>query len=34
LGIQCSAIGAFYDDETQSFLETTKDILYAIAIGN
>ncbi|MBD2494050.1 nitroreductase family protein [Nostoc sp. FACHB-280] len=34
LGIQCSGIGAFYDDETQSFLETKMDILYAMAIGN
>jgi SagB-type dehydrogenase family enzyme len=33
LGIQCSGIGAFYDDETQSFLETTQDILYAMAVG-
>lgn len=33
LNISCSGIGAYYDDETQEFLETTKDILYAIAIG-
>lgn len=33
LGIQCSGIGAYYDDEAQSFLETTKDVLYAMAIG-
>jgi SagB-type dehydrogenase family enzyme len=33
LGIQCSGIGAYYDDETQGFLETTKDVLYAMAIG-
>jgi len=33
LGIQCSGIGAFYDDETQEFLETHKDVLYATAIG-
>ena len=32
-GIDCSAIGAFYDDETQAFLETNKDVLYAMAIG-
>ncbi|BCL34538.1 nitroreductase family protein [Nostoc sp. MS1] len=32
-GIQCSGIGAFYDDETQQFLGTTKDVLYATAIG-
>jgi SagB-type dehydrogenase family enzyme len=34
VGVQCSGIGAYYDDETQRFLETTKDILYAMAIGN
>ncbi|MBD2499798.1 nitroreductase family protein [Anabaena azotica] len=33
IGIQCSGIGAFYDDETQQFLQTTKDVLYAMAIG-
>ena len=32
-GIQCSGIGAYYDDETKEFLETTKDILYAMVIG-
>ncbi|BAY23764.1 hypothetical protein NIES2100_35560 [Calothrix sp. NIES-2100] len=32
-GIHCSGIGAFYDDETQEFLETNKDVLYAMAIG-
>ncbi|BAY13798.1 nitroreductase family protein [Calothrix sp. NIES-2098] len=32
-GIHCSAIGAFYDDETQEFLQTNKDVLYAMAIG-
>ncbi len=26
-------IGAYYDDETKDFLETTKDILYAMVIG-
>lgn len=31
--IQCSSIGAFYDDETQEFLQTSKDVLYAIVIG-
>jgi SagB-type dehydrogenase family enzyme len=31
--IDCSGIGAFYDDETQAFLETNKDVLYAMAIG-
>ena len=33
LGIGCSGIGAYYDDETQKFLKTDKDILYAMAIG-
>ncbi|MGK7951548.1 MAG: nitroreductase family protein [Xenococcaceae cyanobacterium] len=33
LGISCSGIGAYYDDETQEFLGTNKDILYALAIG-
>lgn len=33
IGIQCCGIGAFYDDETQKFLETDKDVLYAVAIG-
>ncbi|WP_066380237.1 nitroreductase family protein [Anabaena sp. CA = ATCC 33047] len=33
IGIQCSGIGAFYDDETQEFLETNKDVLYAMVIG-
>ncbi|MGI8502642.1 MAG: SagB/ThcOx family dehydrogenase [Hassallia sp.] len=32
-GIHCSGIGAYYDDETQQFLETDKDVLYAMAIG-
>jgi SagB-type dehydrogenase family enzyme len=32
-GIHCSGIGAFYDDETQEFLETNKGILYVMAIG-
>jgi hypothetical protein len=31
--IDCSGIGAFYDDETQAFLETNKDVLYAMVIG-
>ncbi|MCU0541367.1 MAG: nitroreductase family protein [Oscillatoriaceae cyanobacterium Prado104] len=30
----CSGIGAFFDDETQAFLETDLNVLYAIAIGN
>ena len=33
LGIGCSGIGAYYDDETKSFLETDRDILYSLAIG-
>lgn len=31
--IQCSGIGAYYDDETREFLETDKDVLYALVIG-
>ena len=33
LGIGCSGIGAYYDDEVQEFLGTNKNILYALAIG-
>ncbi len=33
LGIGCSGIGAYYDDETQKFLGINQDILYALAIG-
>jgi SagB-type dehydrogenase family enzyme len=33
LGIDCSGIGAYFDDETAEFLRTDKDILYAMAIG-
>ncbi|MDZ8238102.1 MAG: nitroreductase family protein [Nostoc sp. ChiQUE01a] len=33
LGIQCSGIGAFYDDETQKLLEINKDVIYAMVIG-
>lgn len=33
LGIGCSGIGAYFDDETQKFLGTNQDILYAMAIG-
>ncbi|MBE9054915.1 SagB/ThcOx family dehydrogenase [Sphaerospermopsis sp. LEGE 08334] len=32
-GIDCSGIGAFYDDEAQGFLRTNKDVLYVMAIG-
>ncbi|MGM3306186.1 SagB/ThcOx family dehydrogenase [Anabaena sp. WFMT] len=32
-GIDCSGIGAFYDDEAQEFLGTNKDVLYVMAIG-
>lgn len=34
LNLGCSGIGAFYDDETQAFLETDRQVLYAIAIGH
>lgn len=33
LGLGCSGIGAFYDDETQAFLATDQQILYAIVVG-
>ena len=33
LGMQCSGIGAYYDDETQELLETNKDVLYGMVIG-
>ncbi|ACC79158.1 SagB/ThcOx family dehydrogenase [Nostoc punctiforme] len=33
MGIQCSGIGAYYDDETQELLETNKDVLYGMVIG-
>ncbi|MFM7427819.1 MAG: SagB/ThcOx family dehydrogenase [Elainella sp.] len=33
LGLGCSGIGAFYDDETQAFLETEQAVLYAVAVG-
>ena len=33
LDIGCSGIGAYYDDETKKFLDTNRDILYALAIG-
>jgi hypothetical protein len=33
LGINCSGIGAYFDDETAEFLGTKQDILYAMAIG-
>jgi hypothetical protein len=29
----CSGIGAFYDEETQAFLATSQDVLYAVVIG-
>jgi len=33
LGIGCSGIGAYYDDEVTDFLETNGMVLYALAIG-
>jgi SagB-type dehydrogenase family enzyme len=33
LGLGCSGIGAFYDDDTQAFLGTDQPMLYAIALG-
>ena len=32
-GIACTGIGAYFDEETKEFLETDKDVLYAMAIG-
>lgn len=32
-GLGCSGIGAFFDDEVQTFLEIDHPVLYAIAIG-
>ncbi len=34
LGIGCSGIGAYYDDEVNEFLENNHKVLYALAIGN
>ncbi|MEM1238814.1 MAG: nitroreductase family protein [Cyanobacteria bacterium P01_H01_bin.26] len=31
--VACTGIGAYYDEETKAFLDTEKDILYALAIG-
>ena len=33
LGIGCSGIGAYYDDEVNSFVENDEMVLYALAIG-
>jgi SagB-type dehydrogenase family enzyme len=33
LGLGCSGIGAYYDNETQEFLDTQKDVIYALVIG-
>ncbi|WP_017716704.1 nitroreductase family protein [Kamptonema formosum] len=33
LGINCSGMGAYYDDETRAFLGTEKDVIFAMAIG-
>jgi SagB-type dehydrogenase family enzyme len=33
LGLGCSGIGAYYDDEVQAFLNTDRDILYVMAVG-
>lgn len=32
-GLGCTGIGAYYDQETQDFLETDEAVLYALAIG-
>jgi len=33
LGIECSGIGAYYDDEVNRFVENDEMVLYALAIG-
>jgi hypothetical protein len=33
LGLGCSGIGAYYDDETKEFLGTDKHILYVMIVG-
>ncbi len=33
LGLGCSGIGAYYDDEVNAFLENEEMVLYALAIG-
>ena len=33
LGIGCSGIGAYYDDEVNTFVENEEMVLYALAIG-
>jgi hypothetical protein len=33
LGVGCSGLGAYYDDETKNFLQTSDNILYVLAIG-
>jgi hypothetical protein len=33
MGIGCSGIGAYYDDECKEFLNTKNNILYLLAIG-
>ncbi|BCD67161.1 hypothetical protein NitYY0918_C0031 [Nitratiruptor sp. YY09-18] len=34
LGLGCSGIGAYYDDEVREFLDTEDMVLYALAIGS
>ncbi|QOR61788.1 nitroreductase family protein [Sulfurovum sp. ST-21] len=33
LGLGCSGIGAYYDDEVNAFLENEEMVLYALAVG-
>jgi len=33
LGIGCSGIGAYYDDEVNTFVKNDEMVLYALAIG-
>lgn len=33
LGVGCSGIGAYYDDEVNTFVDNDEMVLYALAIG-
>jgi hypothetical protein len=34
LGLGCSGVGAYYDDEVREFLKDDKMVLYALAVGS
>jgi len=34
LGLGCSGVGAYYDDEVAEFLKDDKMVLYALAVGS